>query len=76
MKAILEFKLPEEDSDFFIAQNGLKVANELKAFEHYLRNISKYGCIDGVLIAKMDPQTLADKIHKECLERFSTLFFD
>lgn len=42
MKAILEFNLPDEKSDFLVAQKGSKYLSMINEFENYLRKIYKY----------------------------------
>jgi hypothetical protein len=42
MKAILEFNLPEDKSDFIIAQNGIKYYCAIRDIEDLLRKKVKY----------------------------------
>lgn len=42
MKAILEFSLPEDQSDFDLAVNGAKAQSALWEMDQYLRNELKY----------------------------------
>lgn len=43
MKAILEFKLPEEDNEFKLAVRGSEWANTLYDVDRKLRDCLKYG---------------------------------
>lgn len=45
MKAILKFSLPEEESEFYYAQNGVKFASALSELDNWLRNKIKYESI-------------------------------
>lgn len=43
MKAVLEFSLPEENSDFELANNGLKYSIVIEEMLNYFRSIYKHG---------------------------------
>ena len=43
MKAILEFELPEDNSDFTLANNGFKYWSILSDIDNHLRGVLKYG---------------------------------
>ena len=43
MKAILEFRLPEEEADFYYAKNGSLMAVALSELDNRIRAKLKYG---------------------------------
>ena len=53
MRGVLEFNLPEEEYEFYLASSAGKLANALRDIGHFLRNKEKYGEADSILIRDM-----------------------
>ena len=49
MKAVLEFNLPEEQQDFYLASNAFKLAATLRELIEDARRKDKYGTGEEVL---------------------------
>jgi hypothetical protein len=69
MKAILEFNLPEDQSDFDLAVNGAKAQSTLWEFDQWLRAQYKY---------MSDEEYSADKYEtfEKCREQLREIMFE
>lgn len=65
MKGVLEFNLPEEQSEFRDAQNGSGYLGVIQEFDNYLRGIIKYGS-EGITEQQLEVyEKVRDKLHEE-----------
>lgn len=66
-KATLEFKLPEESSEFYDATNGTKYSIILRELDEMYRNLLKYD--EGVTAPeRVIYEQFRNTIHKLCME--------
>lgn len=72
MKAVLEFKLPDEQHEFDSARLGSELLSELSDFSNVLRSAHKYDTLGGKLVSKMKPYEIIDAIRDEFYQRFGT----
>lgn len=63
-KAILEFNLPEEQEEFKLASNAIKMSADIHNFYNYLRNKHKHGDYKG------KERELIDEIYRDFCEAF------
>lgn len=62
-KATLSFSLPEEQSEFECATNGVSYISVLQEFDNYLRGRLKYEELSEEVEAAL--QAARDKLHEE-----------
>jgi hypothetical protein len=68
MKAVLEFVLPEEESEYTSSVNGIKFQSVLQDFDNMLRADIKYNNnISKEVLEKVE--FIRAELHKLCLER-------
>lgn len=70
-KAILEFKLPEEQDDFEAAKQGSAILGSIEDFRNVLRSAHKYDSLNGKLVSTMKPCEIVDAIRESFNDHFS-----